>query len=107
MPDGSAQSPDPAASWTAGRPAAGAPGNLRSAAWQGPETLPRLRQFGAGLQTTPRAGPQVELTGDGIAELRREIVEGSIPSKKSWWGYDVIQIDDPDGNELLFPVSEQ
>ena len=49
----------------------------------------------------------VELTGDGIAELRREIVEGSIPSKKSWWGYDVIQIDDPDGNELLFPLSDQ
>jgi hypothetical protein len=38
------------------------------------------------LQTPPRAGPQVELTGDGIVELRREIVEGSIPSKKSWWG---------------------
>jgi catechol 2,3-dioxygenase-like lactoylglutathione lyase family enzyme len=46
----------------------------------------------------------VSLTQDGIAELRREIVERSIPSKKSWWGYDVIQIDDPDGNELLFPL---
>lgn len=49
----------------------------------------------------------VELTGDGIAELRREIVERSIPNKKSWWGYDVIQIDDPDGNELLFPLSDE
>ena len=49
----------------------------------------------------------VELTPDGIAELRREIVEHSIPSKTSWWGYDVIQIDDPDGNELLFPLSDQ
>ena len=48
----------------------------------------------------------VSLTQDGIAQLRCEIVERSIPSKKSWWGYDVIQIDDPDGNELLFPVSE-
>ena len=46
----------------------------------------------------------VELTRDGIAELRREIVERSIPSRTSWWGYDVIQIDDPDGNELLFPL---
>lgn len=45
----------------------------------------------------------IELTKDGIAELRREIVERSVPSKTSWWGYDVIQIDDPDGNELLFP----
>jgi catechol 2,3-dioxygenase-like lactoylglutathione lyase family enzyme len=45
----------------------------------------------------------IELTPDGIAELRREIVERSIPSRKSWWGYDVIHVDDPDGNELLFP----
>ena len=48
----------------------------------------------------------VELTDDGIAELRREIVERPISSKKSWWGYNVIQIDDPDGNELLFPLSD-
>lgn len=47
----------------------------------------------------------VSLTQDGIAQLRREIIERSIPSKKSWWGSDVIQIDDPDGNELLFPAS--
>lgn len=48
----------------------------------------------------------VELTRDGLAELRREIMERSVPSKASWWGYDVIQIDDPDGNELLFPTLE-
>ena len=46
----------------------------------------------------------VELTQDGIDELRREIDERSIPSKESWWGYDCIHIDDPDGNELLFPL---
>jgi catechol 2,3-dioxygenase-like lactoylglutathione lyase family enzyme len=45
----------------------------------------------------------IELTKEGIAELRREITERSVPSKAAWWGYDVIQIDDPDGNELLFP----
>lgn len=45
----------------------------------------------------------IELTKEGIAELRREIAERSVPSRTSWWGYDVIQIDDPDGNELLFP----
>jgi len=49
----------------------------------------------------------VSLTQDGIAQLRRELVERSIPSKKSWWGYDVIQIDDPDGNELLFPLPDE
>ena len=48
----------------------------------------------------------VELTRDGFAEFKREIAERSIPNKKSWWGYDVIQINDPDGNELLFPLSD-
>ena len=45
----------------------------------------------------------IELTADGLADLRREIDERSVPSKETWWGYDSIQIDDPDGNELLFP----
>ena len=45
----------------------------------------------------------IELSREGIEELRREIAERSTPSKQSWWGYDVIQVDDPDGNELLFP----
>jgi catechol 2,3-dioxygenase-like lactoylglutathione lyase family enzyme len=48
----------------------------------------------------------VELTPEGLAELLREIAERSVPSKESWWGYDVIQVDDPDGNELLFPVPD-
>ncbi len=46
------------------------------------------------------------LTPEGLADLRHQIVERSVPSKESWWGYDVLQIDDPDGNELLLPVSE-
>lgn len=46
----------------------------------------------------------VELTSDGIAALRRELAERSVPNTMSWWGYDVIQINDPDGNELLFPL---
>ena len=48
----------------------------------------------------------VELTPEGIAELRRELAERSVPHKATWWGYDSIQVDDPDGNELLFPISE-
>ena len=48
----------------------------------------------------------IELTPEGIAALRREIRERSIPNRRDWWGYDVIQIDDPDGNELLFPLEE-
>jgi len=46
----------------------------------------------------------IELTAEALAELRRELVERSVPSKETWWGYDSIQIDDPDGNELLFPT---
>jgi len=48
----------------------------------------------------------VELTPEGLADLRHQIVERSVASKESWWGYDVVQVDDPDGNELLFSVSE-
>jgi catechol 2,3-dioxygenase-like lactoylglutathione lyase family enzyme len=46
----------------------------------------------------------IELNVDELAELRREIAQRSVPSKETWWGYDSIQIDDPDGNELLFPT---
>lgn len=46
----------------------------------------------------------VELNVDELADLRRELAERSVPSKQTWWGYDSIRIDDPDGNELLFPV---
>lgn len=45
----------------------------------------------------------IELTPTAFAELRRELAERGVPNRKSWWGYDVIQVDDPDGNELLFP----
>jgi catechol 2,3-dioxygenase-like lactoylglutathione lyase family enzyme len=48
----------------------------------------------------------IELTPDGLTELRHEIAERSVPSKAAWWGYDVLQIEDPDGNELLFPTAE-
>ena len=46
----------------------------------------------------------IELTEDGLADLRRDLVAREVPSKESWWGNDVMQVGDPDGNELLFPV---
>ena len=55
---------------------------------------------------TDKARLFVELTRDGVDELRREISERSVPTQKAWWGYDVIRIADPDGNELLFPLDE-
>ena len=49
----------------------------------------------------------VSLTAAGLAALRRDIAEHSVPSEKSWWGMDVVKIVDPDGNELLFPETKQ
>ena len=43
----------------------------------------------------------LELSRAGVDQLLHEVDERSIPTKKTWWGYDVLQIDDPDGNELL------
>ena len=47
----------------------------------------------------------IELSKEGVSELRRELDERSVPYTLSWWGYDVFQIHDPDGNELLVPTS--
>lgn len=48
----------------------------------------------------------VELTADGIADLRRQFVERHVSPKETWWGYNTLQVGDPDGNELLFPLAE-
>ncbi|MDF1503846.1 glyoxalase superfamily protein [Roseisolibacter sp. H3M3-2] len=45
----------------------------------------------------------VELTADGLAELRRELAARGVPARATWWGYDTVAVDDPDGNELFFP----
>ena len=43
----------------------------------------------------------LELDAPGLAEIRSEISERGIPHTLIWWGYDVIRIADPDGNELF------
>ncbi|MBT1695988.1 VOC family protein [Fulvivirgaceae bacterium PWU4] len=43
----------------------------------------------------------LELSRAAVDQLLKEVAERSIPTKRSWWGYEVLQIDDPDGNELL------
>lgn len=45
----------------------------------------------------------IELTAEAHTDLRREFAERSVPTKETWWGYDTIEVDDPDGNELYFP----
>ena len=46
----------------------------------------------------------IELTAEGLADLRRELAARAVPTRETWWGYDTLQVDDPDGNELLFPA---
>lgn len=43
----------------------------------------------------------LELDREGLAGIRREIEARAIPHTNMWWGYDVIRIADPDGNELF------
>lgn len=58
-------------------------------------------------QDASRLGPArlfVELTAEGLRALRHELEERGVPHEVRRWGYDVIQVVDPDGNELLFPI---
>lgn len=48
----------------------------------------------------------IELTAEGLADLRRELAARSVPTRETWWGYDTLQVDDPDGNELFFPTPD-
>lgn len=43
----------------------------------------------------------LELNRSGLAELLGELEARSVPKERTWWGYDVERITDPDGNELL------
>lgn len=43
----------------------------------------------------------LELSRQGVDQLLQETTERSVPTQKSWWGYDVLRIADPDGNEIL------
>ena len=53
-----------------------------------------------------RARLFVELTAEGVAAFQGELVARSVPNRSAWWGYDSVQVNDPDGNELLFPIPE-
>lgn len=46
----------------------------------------------------------IELKPEGLAALRQELEARSVPYTIDRWGYDVVRVLDPDGNELLFPI---
>jgi catechol 2,3-dioxygenase-like lactoylglutathione lyase family enzyme len=49
----------------------------------------------------------IELTADGLTELRQQLIARATSVRESWWGSTVLQVDDPDGNELLFPLPDR
>lgn len=53
---------------------------------------------------TDRTRLFIELNPEELAGLRRELAERSVTHTMTKWGYDVVQVDDPDGNQLFFPV---
>jgi len=75
--------------------------------WQSPEGS--VRQVDRGgceiiLEETTRKDRGrlfLELIREGVDQLVKEIEERSVKTEKMWWGYDVLRIEDPDGNELL------
>ena len=45
----------------------------------------------------------IELTAEALAALRLELAARNVAVTETWWGYDTLRVEDPDGNELLFP----
>lgn len=52
---------------------------------------------------TDKARLFIELTPEGLADFRGELADRAVPTKQTWWGYDTLVVEDPDGNELFFP----
>lgn len=48
----------------------------------------------------------IELTAEGLRDFRQELASRSVAHTATWWGYDTTQVDDPDGNQLFFPVPD-
>jgi catechol 2,3-dioxygenase-like lactoylglutathione lyase family enzyme len=48
----------------------------------------------------------IELTAEGLKELRQELITRNVPHSATRWGYETTQVNDPDGNELFFPVPD-
>ena len=49
----------------------------------------------------------VSLEPEELAAFRKEVAQRSITTDNIWWGYPCLRIEDPDGNELLFPLQDE
>jgi catechol 2,3-dioxygenase-like lactoylglutathione lyase family enzyme len=45
----------------------------------------------------------ISLDPEPFKRLREEFEQRGAPVKDGWWGYDLMVVEDPDGNELFFP----
>jgi uncharacterized glyoxalase superfamily protein PhnB len=46
--------------------------------------------------------PTKEAGTAALDQLRAELEAKQVPVKDGWWGYKLLVVDDPDGNQLLF-----
>lgn len=49
----------------------------------------------------------IELWSSELEKFKQEIKEKNIPAIESRWGSPIIEIKDPDGNEIFFPMDEK
>jgi len=59
---------------------------------------------------TERAGKSrifVSLEPDVLAAFQQAVEQAGVEVQKAWWGYPVILIKDPDGNEMMFPEEDK
>ncbi len=60
-------------------------------------------------EESKRAGESrvfISIEAEDLAGLQKELKRKDVPVSYSWWGYDVLVLKDPDGNEILFPVEQ-
>ena len=54
-------------------------------------------------EETGRGRIFISLDIAGFAALNQEFAANSVEVKTGWWGYDLLTVEDPDGNRLWFP----
>ena len=45
----------------------------------------------------------ISLDVEALREVRAELEGRGVAVENGWWGYDLMVVRDPDGNELYFP----
>ena len=45
----------------------------------------------------------ISLDAEAFAAVRAEFERNGVATKEGWWGYRLMIVEDPDGNQLFFP----